>query len=210
MKKFFIVIAVLAILSPVAAVHAFSFVDVINFGSRLFHPAPQPTAIEVQNDLAAQPIALYTYNVDAKYNAWQNAFNSKNIASLIVNQNNLYFTEVEMNYLIARVLASSSAPVARDVTVSFSDNLIKISGISMLKTLPGSFYLEAKPIIWKKQLTLSVTKARFDNFYFPAFIAKTILANQLLAAINFLYSDPDYQTITLTVGSGFAQLNYNN
>jgi hypothetical protein len=208
MKKFFIIIAVLVILSPAAAVHAFSFVDVINFGSRLFHPEPQPTTAEVKDDLAAQPVALYTYDVDVKYSAWQNAFNSRNIATLIANNNNLYFTEAEMNYLIARVLASSSAPAARDVTVTFSDNLIKISGISMLKTLPGKFYLEAKPIIWKKQLTLSVTKVRYNNFYFPAFIAQSILANQLRAAINFLYSDPDYQTITMTVGSGFAQLNY--
>jgi len=210
MKKFFIVIAVLAILSPVAAVHAFSFIDVINFGSRLFHPAPQPTAAEVQDDLAAQPIALYTFGVDAKYNAWQNAFESKNIIALIANNNNLYFTEAEMNYLIASVLASSSAPVARDVTVSFSDNLIKISGVSMVKNLPGKFYLEAKPIIWKKQLTLSITKTRFNNFYFPSFIAQGILTNQLRTAINFLYSDPDYQTITMTVGSGFIQLNYSN
>jgi hypothetical protein len=112
--------------------------------------------------------------------------------------------------LINRELASDTDPVARNVAVEFSDKLIKVSGYAMLKSLTGQFYLEAKPTTADNRVSFKVTKARFDNFYFPTFIAQALLAGQLKESMAFLYSDHAYQNLTIAVGSGFIQLDYNN
>ncbi|MDD5527625.1 MAG: hypothetical protein PHO56_01455 [Patescibacteria group bacterium] len=206
MKKFLIIAVALAILAPVAAAHAFSFVDVINFGKRLIQREVQPPPTEVKKESAVMPIQFPALSAEKKFDNWQNAFNKKNISLVLADNRNLYFTDAEINYLIARELASST--VAQNVTVSFSDNLIKISGDVAIKNLSGPFYLEAKPTVVKNRVSFQVTMARYHNFYFPSFIAQLLLAGQLRDAIDFLYSDADYQNLSMTVGSGFIELNY--
>jgi hypothetical protein len=207
MKKYLVILVGVIILIPLAA-HAFSFSDVLNFGANLFHRQAPLTATEIKDDLANAPAQFQTFSAETKYNNWLTAFNNNDLNSVVSDTGNLYFTDAEINYLIAENLASAANPPARDVVVSFADNSIKISGYAMLKNLSGDFYLEAAPTTLKNQLAFKVTKARFDNFYFPAFIAQSILSGQLKTAIDFLYSDPDYQNLNLTVGSGFIQLNY--
>ncbi|HTX86706.1 MAG TPA: hypothetical protein VMC41_01400 [Candidatus Nanoarchaeia archaeon] len=209
MKKYLIILVVLALLAPAAA-HAFSLLDALNFGKRLIHLPAQPAPAEIKNVNAAQAAQFSTLSAETKLNNWQTAFDEKNIDLALADDRNLYFTDTEINYLIARELASTTNPIARNVIVSFSDNLIKISGNLTIKNLSGDFYLEARPLTANDRLSLRVTKARFHNFYFPSFIAQAILSGQLRTAIDFLYSDPLNQKLSLTLGNGFIQLNYEN
>jgi hypothetical protein len=210
MKKFLIIAVIIAVMVPAAAAHAFSFGDLLNLGRKLIQretpPAPKPA--EIKKEIAAQPAQLYTLSAKNKFDNWQNAFAKKNIGLVLADDRNLYFTDAELNYLIARELASTTDPAASDITISFSDNLAKVSGHSLVKNFNGRFYLEAKPAIVNKRISFQVTRARFNNFYFPAFLAQALLAGQLREAITFLYSDPDRQDLSLTLGSGFIQLNY--
>jgi hypothetical protein len=207
MKKF-LIIAVILIFAAPAAAHAFSFVDVINFGERLIHRQTTPSPDDVKKEIVAAPARFATLNAETKFNNWQNAFDKKNVSLALVDNRNLYFTDAEINFLIARELASSSNPAARDVVIYFSDNLAKISGYVMLKSLTGKFYLEAKPAMANNHISFQVTKARFNNFYFPSFLAQSLLSGQLKTSIDFLYSDPNQQNLSLTLGNGFIQLNY--
>jgi hypothetical protein len=207
MKKFLIAAIILIIAAPAAA-HAFSFVDVFSLGKKIIHQAKQPTPGEVKKEMAAAPARLAPLSAETKLKNWQNAFNKKNISAVIADDRNLYFTDAEINFLIASELANSGNPAARDVVVSFSDNLAKISGQAMLKSLSGKFYLEAKPATKNNRISFQVTKARFNNFYFPALLAQALLSAQLKIAIDFLYSEPKQQNLSLTIGNGFIELNY--
>lgn len=206
MKKFLIILVVLAILVPVAA-HAFSFVDVINFGSRFFHPKVQavPTVTIEPATPGAYDFSLY--QVNKKFNGWEDAYEKGDVTTVITNSDDLYFTESELNYLITRELASSSNPIAKDLKISLTDNLITVSGYVVYKNLDGQFILELQPIVSKNRLSFSVIKASYRNFYFPPFLAKALLVTQVKPVIDFLYTDSDLQTISITVGSGFLQLN---
>lgn len=207
MKKFLIIVVAVAILAPVT-VYAFSFIDVINFGKRLIEREIPPPLVEVNKEIAAPAAQSPVLSAETKFANWRNAFDKNDISLVLADDRNLYFTDAEMNYLIARDLASSTEPVARNIVVSFSDNLVKVSGEVAIKSLSGQFYLEAKPTKAHNRISFQVTKARFHNFYFPSFIAQALLANELKLATDFLYSDPDYQNLRLTVGSGFIELNY--
>lgn len=209
MKKFLIVIIVLVLLMPVAA-HAFSFVDVINFGRWIFHRQVQvqAPAAEIKKQMAAAPEKLATLTAENKYNNWTDAFNKKDIALVIKDSRNLYFTDAEMNYLFAKELAAMSAPPVRDIQVAFTDNLISISGYSMLKNFTGQFSLEAKIVEANKKIGLQVAKAKYNNIYLPSFVAQPLLASQLKVMTDFLYSSPDYQNLSATVGNGFIELSY--
>lgn len=172
MKKIIVPAITLAIavfiMAPTAA-RAFSFVDVINFGRRLIHQDVQPNPIAVKNELSAQAAKLSTISAENKYKNWETAYLANDVSGVIVDPRNLYFTDSEINYLLAEQLASATDPVARDVSVSFSDNLIKINGYSLVKNFTGQFYLEAKLITVGQRINFQVTKARYRNFYFPAF-----------------------------------------
>lgn len=207
MKKILIIFVALAVLAPAAA-HAFSFVDVINFGKRLIHKDVQPAPAEVKKETAAPSLRFSSLTAEKKQANWKSAFEKKNIESIIQDSRNLYFTDAEINYVIAEELTDVDNPPAKDVTVSFSDNLIKVSGYSLLKNFNGQFNLEAKITKTDKRIAFQVTRARFHNFYFPAFIAQAFLRNELNKMIEFLYSSPDYQNLTVTVGNGFIELNY--
>jgi hypothetical protein len=207
MKKFLILVVAVAVLAPAAA-HAFSFIDVINFGERLINRDIQPTPVEVKKEITTQPAQFDTLSAETKFNNWQNAFDKKDITPVLSDSRNLYFTYTELNYLIARELASSTNLVARDIVISLSDNLIKVSGYAMLKSLSGQFYLEAKPATANNRIFLQVTKTRFHDFYFPSFITQALLAGQLKEMIGFLYSSPNYQDLSITVGNGFIELDY--
>jgi hypothetical protein len=207
MKKFLIAAIILIIAAPAAA-HAFSFVDVFSLGKKIIHQEKQPTLAEVKKEMAAAPARLATLSAETKLKNWQSAFNKKNIGSVIADSRNLYFTDAEINFLIASELANSGNPAARDVVISFSDNLAKVSGNAMLKNLTGKFYLEAKPATKNNHISFQVTKARFNNFYFPSFLAQSLLAGQLKTALDFLYSDSKRQNLSLTIGNGFIELNY--
>jgi uncharacterized protein YxeA len=211
MKKFIIIIVAVLIIVPVAA-HAFSFSDVINFGNHFFHHEAQKAQLEpaaISQETAAPKPKVETFDAETKFNNWQKALNDNNVSAVFADKRNLYFTDSEINYLIAGELADETNPVAHNVTVLFSNNLAKVSGSVSLKNLSGQFYLEAKPVITDNKISFQVTKAKYHNFYFPAVLAQTILSSQLKDAINFLYSDQNYQNITLEVGNGFVQLNTN-
>jgi len=207
MKKYLIIIIALAVLAP-ATVYAFSFVDVINFSKIFVHKEVQPSAEEVKKEMTAAPENFFSSTAEKKYQNWVNAFNQKDITLALKDSSNLYFTDAEINYLVAKDLATMSNPPARDMQIAFTDNLIKFSGYSMLKFFSGQFILEAKVVEANNRLGLQVTKARYRNFYFPAFLAQSLLADQLKEMINFLYSSPDYQNLSVTVGDGFIELNY--
>jgi hypothetical protein len=208
MKKFLILLVALALLAPAAA-HAFSLIDVINVGKRLIHQETQPAPVEVKKELTVEAAQLSTLSAESKYQNWEKAYLNHSITGVFSDSHNLYFTEAELNYLIDQQLASATDPVARDVVISFSDNLIKVSGYSLVKNFTGQFYLEGKIVAAGQRINIQVTKARYHNFYFPAFIAQSLLRGQLGKMIDFLYSDANYQNLSVTVGSGFIELNYN-
>jgi hypothetical protein len=209
MKKFLIILVAVAILIP-AAVHAFSLIDVFNLGKKIIQPKAQPTQTQVKNDLSAEATQLSNLSAEDKFADWESAYLKRDVAGVLADDRNLYFTESQINYLIAQELASATDPFAKDVTVSFSDNLIKVSGYSLIKNFLGQFYLEGKIVTVGPRINIQVIKARYHNFYFPSFLAQILLRNELIPMIDFLYSDPDHQTLTVTVGSGFIQLNYGN
>jgi hypothetical protein len=207
MKKFLILLVAVAILVP-ATVHAFSFVDILNFGKKLIQRETQPVSVEVKTEAVTPSAQFSAMSAENKYQNWNNAYLKHDVAEVFSDNRNLYFTEAELNYLVAQQLASATDPIARDVAVSFSDNLIKISGYSLVKNFSGQFYLEAKIVTVDQRINFQVTRARFHNFYFPTFIAQALLRSQLGKMIDFLYSSHDYQNLSVTVGSGFVQLNY--
>jgi|GEM_PF-6559090 hypothetical protein len=207
MKKFLFILIALAIFVPAAA-YAFSFHDVVNFGKSLIRQEPQPTPEEVDNGFIDQEAGLFSYSAQTKYAKWKDAYDKKDINLVLGDSRNLYFTDSEISYLIAQELSAIENPPARDVNISFSDNLIKISGISMLKNFYGKFYLEAKIVNNEGRINLSVSRARYKNFYFPSLLAQIVLRNKLQAAIDFLYSDIDHQNLSVAIGNGFIQLNY--
>ena len=208
MKKYLVILIALAIIVPVTAAHAFSLGDVLNFGARLLHKENQIAQTEVKTQTVQDVAPFSVYGAEAKFNNWAAAYDKRDLTKVIFDSRNLYFTDGELTYLINQELASATDPYAKDITVNFTDNLAKVSGYSMLKNFTGSFYLEAKPTMAHNRISLQVTKARFRNFYFPAFIAQAVLNSQLRQSIDFLYSDADYQNLTLTFGSGFIQLDY--
>jgi hypothetical protein len=209
MKKLLFIFIALAILIPLT-VYAFSFSDVVNFGKSLIHKEVKPTPEEVKNGLTDQAANLYSYSAQTKYLNWKKAYEKKDITLVISDSRNLYFTDTEINYLIAQELAAAANPPARDINVSFSENLVKVSGIAMLKNFSGQFNLEGKIVKNNndKKITLAVTRARYKNLYFPSFLAQMLMRNQLQKAADFLYSNADYQDLSLTIGNGFAELNY--
>jgi hypothetical protein len=208
MKKYLIIFVVLAIMAPVAA-HAFSFVDVINFGRWLVHKEAKPATIDVKKEAVA-PDKFSSLTAEKKYHNWRDAFDEKDAALAVVDNRNLYFTDAEINYLITKELEAMSLPPVRDAKVSFTENLIKISGYAMVNNFNGQFSLEAKVIEANSRIGFQVTRARYRNFYFPAFLAQSILDSQLKEMIDFLYSSPNYQNLSATVGNGFIELNYTN
>lgn len=208
MKKFLIILIALAIMTPVAA-HAFSFVDVVNFGKNIFHREAQPSAEEIKKEAEAASAQYFSATAGIKYQKWREAFGKNDLGLVAADSRNLYFTDTEINYLVSRELALMSEPVARDVAVTFEENLIKISGYSLLKVLSGQFYLEAKIAEGKDRIYLKVIKAKYKKIGLPPFVAEAILRGQVREAINFLYSGDDYQDLKVTVGSGFIELNYN-
>ncbi|MDD4902715.1 MAG: hypothetical protein PHE24_06295 [Patescibacteria group bacterium] len=208
MKNFLILIIAAAILAPAAA-HAFSFVDVMNLGKKIFHQDVQPSPVEVKKELTAEAAQLSTLSAENKLKNWEKAYLDRDVSRVFSDSRNLYFTEAEINYLIAQELASATDPVAHDVAVGFSDNLIKVSGYSLVKNFTGQFYLEAKIVTVAGRINFQVAKARYHNFYFPAWLAQTLLRNQAKSMLDFLYSSPDHQNLTATAGSGFIELNYN-
>lgn len=210
MKKYFIILVALALITPTAAAHAFSFVDVINFGERLIHQNVQPSPVEVKNELTSEATQLSTLSAESKFSNWEDAYLDRDVSKVFNDDRNLYFTESEINYLITQELASATDPVARDVAVSFADNLIKVSGYSLVKNFTGQFYLEARIVTVNQRINFQVTRARYHNFYFPAWLAQALLRNQAKQMIDFLYSSPADQNLSITVGSGFIQLNYGN
>ncbi|HTW96739.1 MAG TPA: hypothetical protein VMD74_03750 [Candidatus Methylomirabilis sp.] len=207
MKKFLIILIAAAILVPVAA-HAFSFLDVINFGKMIIHLPAAPTTDEVKKDLTTSAATAATISAESKYQNWRDAFNKKDLSLVLNDSQNLYFTETEINYLVDQELLAMAKPVARDVQISFTENLISASGESLLKNLGGQFSLQMKIVPDGKRINLQVTRARLHNFYFPSFLAQTFLRYQLRGMIDFLYSDPEHQSLTVTVGNGFIQLDY--
>jgi hypothetical protein len=207
MKKFFIAIVIVAILAPLTA-YAFSFSDVLNFSKNIFHKEAKQSAEEVKNEMAAAPDQFSSYMAVRKYNNWKKAFDQKDISVVFSDSRNFYFTDDEINYLISKQLADMSNPPAHDVQISFEENLIKISGVSMLKYLSGEFYLEAKAVQSKGRIDFKVTKAQYRKTSFPAFIAELFLRQEMKSSLDFLYSSPDYQSLSVTVGNGFIQLNY--
>jgi hypothetical protein len=208
MKKYLIIFVALAILAPATA-QAFSFTDVVNFGRWLIHREAKPAAVEVKKE-AAVPDKFSILTAENKYQNWKAAFEKKDVSLAIVDSRNLYFTDAEINYLVSKELAAMSDPAVRDAQISFTENLIKISGYAILKNFDGQFSLEAKVVEANNRIGFQVTKVRYRNFYFPAFIVQSLLDKEVKEMIDFLYSSPSFQNLSATVGNGFIELNYKN
>jgi hypothetical protein len=208
-KKLVIFVAVAIILAAPSAVRAFSFGDVVNLGKKLFQVEVAPV-VTPKNEVSipTQPTEVGGLSAEKKYENWQDAYEQKDLASVLSDDRNLYFTDGELSYLTNEELSNADNPVAKDVSFSFSDDLAQISGYLTMKNFSGSFYLEAVPAVANGKASLKVTRARFNNFYFPAAIAQMILKGQIEQAINFLYSNAEYQNLKFSLGSGFIELDY--
>jgi hypothetical protein len=206
MKKLLLVFIAFAVFIPVT-VHAFSFLDIFSLGKKIIRQ--EVKSKQAVTKAVAAPEEFSIAKADRKYQNWEKAFSKKDISLVIDDSQNLYFTEAEINYLIARSLASSSAAAARDVQVSFVSGAVKMSGYSLAKNLSGQFSLEAKAAEIDGRVGLKIVRARYRNFYFPALVAQNLLAVRLKDAINFLYSDQNRQKPSLMIGNGFIEINYN-
>ena len=210
---FYFGVATAFLIVPFVAL-SFSFGNVVNFGKKLMRVEnrveSQANQYEAKKEVADESAQISPDEAVQKFENWKNAFARKNIGQADCVSHNFHFTETEFNYFIVHELAGVANPQVRDPQISFERDLAKISGYSLFKKFPGQFYLEVKVIQRNGRLNLKVAKAKYRKIYVFPFIAEPMLNSQAKDTMNFLYSNPDCQNPKVTIGDGFAELNYGN
>jgi hypothetical protein len=215
MKKFVIPFFVsLALAAPFCA-NAVSYRDIINYGRKFFVRTEQKTEektaaqrAEESDLMLVHMLSLERLNASVKYENWLKAFKDKDLIALFSDEKNFSISENELNYIINRSLEGQKDPIARDVSVDFSDDgLIKVYGYSNWKNLKGDFELQIVIIKGKNKIYPKVAKARLGKIFLPSLIAEMIVRRETLDAISFLYSG-EHQDWQAVVNDQFLRLEY--
>jgi len=187
--KFLAPIIILSVLMPLA-VYAFSFTNWFWGVSTLTQsagPAPELTA--------AQKKA-----VEAKYNAWETAYEKKHdITPLLKDKNNFIFTEAEINYLITRELTAAKNPAFNNVKVELDDDLVKFSGYCLDKPFTGDITAQGTVVSDGNEIKAAITGVTWRGWPLPKFIANGLINKNDGDFLKFLYSYPNYKGMDVVI-----------
>ncbi|MFW0837605.1 MAG: hypothetical protein ACKKL5_01250 [Candidatus Komeilibacteria bacterium] len=155
----------------------------------------------------AQLTMMQKNQVQVKYDAWNNAWQKKDISLLLQQPENLQWSGEELNYIITQAIADDENIPVHDVQIALADREVTITG-TILKPLSGDFELVVRPVSLGSELYFYVAKVRFKGFYFPKFIASRLLDSYLEPVLQWLYTAPNYDTIDLLSSDDGLSLSY--
>ncbi len=139
---------------------------------------------------------------------WSRAFQQKKWTEVKKDANNFQITEAELNYLLADALKKESDLPAKNVYVKLSENKITLTG-QLLKPITGKFETVLLIETTGKSIAPKIEKMRFKGIPMPKSIANKFIGQYFPQASEFLYTYPDYQTLTVEINNGLLKLIYN-
>lgn len=200
MKKAIIILALLAIMVPASA-QAFSFPGIKGIWNKIFTDDNDYSEEDVDYASLIKPLADY------KYEIWEESYENKRLYGLMKDSRNLYFTNAEANYILGKKLQELKNPPADDFEIWFKDGYA-YARAHMIKYFRGDISGEIEFVKEKKRTVPKVRKARWGKIWIPTFIVNAILRTELKALIDFLYSDPNFPYIDITVEEDLLELKF--
>jgi len=143
----------------------------------------------------------------AKMTLWQDAFKTKKWDKLLKNPDNFTVSDTEVNYLIQEEIKKDNHSPLESIYVAFNANKITIDGL-LIKPIKAKFQLVGRIDSNGKTLKPVIEKVRFKGIPFPKGYANKFLDEYFPDIGAFLYSYPQYQTITATIDKGNLKLEY--
>lgn len=196
--KVIVLSALLVLLIPLAA-NAFSF---SGFWNKIFNKSAERSAEEeFQYEKLNKELAK------DKRKAWKQAYEDKDIHSLISEEHNLLFSNAEINYIFRKELENIDDPPVGDFEIWFKEGGYIYTEARLLKYLPGKvsgeidFIEEAND-----QIVPRVRKIKWRGFPFPAFIANTIFKDKTQPIRSFIKGDSEFELSGVRIEEDFCQL----
>lgn len=144
---------------------------------------------------------------DEKYTVWLDAYEAKDLFSLMNTHSNLYFTNAEINYIFKKKLAEMKNPACDSFELWFKDDYAYLKA-HMLKYLPGNVSGEIVFEQKNRRIKLAMRKVRWAKVPIPAFVANAILERELYRLINFLHSDPDFPYVETELSEDYFEIKF--
>jgi len=198
MKKIFIIATLFALVTTPLSTYAFSWhslsfwqkntTPVVNEGTQLLDSAGEKA-------------------VQEKMNRWAQAFNKKSWVALEKDPKNFQISETEINFLIQTNLAKKTDFPVKDLSVKLADQKITLTG-QLIKPISGKFETILHFDSTGKEINPVIEKMRFKRFPVPKSIINKFISQYFPKSSEFLYTYPDYQTLSVDINSGLLKLNY--
>jgi glycosidase len=192
-QKLFIILMLAALAVPLSA-SAFWFWD------KPAKTAPSASTSAVSPELTAAEKEI----VAAKYKTWADSFEKNNIASVIANQDNFFFTAPELNYLFATETKKQKYPILTDFKLTIIGDVFNISA-NFKEIFTGHFSFQSQIINENNKAHLNLSKVRLYGFPIPSSWLSGPLNKAIDEYFAFLYADSRYNGFSFTSDNGILK-----
>lgn len=141
----------------------------------------------------------------AKYKIWNDAFEKKNIETVISNQDKFIFTVSELNYLLETESKKVKKPSLAGASITSSNGNINVA-TTFNKFIKGRFSFVAKAISVDNKIRLQLSYVKLYGVSVPTKWLEGPLNKELDDYFSFLYKDARYQEVSINVSDELLQL----
>lgn len=144
---------------------------------------------------------------DAKYRLFEKGFEKKDVEAVIANQNSLWFTASEVNYLFEKQSASAKKPLLKNLVFNIKDDALNISA-DFQKIIKGKLSFTARLKADGPYLRTEIEKVKLYGMPVPSSWVSRSFNKELDSYLKFIYQDERYQGVDIIIKDGLIKLNF--
>lgn len=144
-------------------------------------------------------------NASAKYKFWDEAFEKKNVESVINNQNKFSFSVLEINYLLDTESKKVKKPTLTSASITSSNGNINVAA-NFHKFISGRFSFVAKIVPVDNKIRLKLSAVKLYGISIPVKWLEEPINEELDKYFAFLYKDSRYQGFTVNISDTVLEL----